>query len=149
MARTSHDEDISHLIGTPQQDAFIRKNRWAVVTTLRKDGSPSNSVVYYAHDGDEVIFSVTTSRLKAKTLLRDPRIAITCLDDGKPYGYVTVEGTVTIVSDDIVPGHVAINRVIRGRSFEPPEGFEARLRKEGRVLVRVHADRVSSVIHQA
>ncbi|MFQ5382489.1 MAG: PPOX class F420-dependent oxidoreductase, partial [Dehalococcoidia bacterium] len=109
------------MIGTPEQDVFVNEMKWAVVTTLRADGSPSNSVIFYARDGDTLVFSTTKDRLKARTLVRDPRIALTVLDEGPPYRFVTVEGTATIDDGDIVPGHVAINRTMRGGSFEPPE----------------------------
>ncbi len=134
------------MIGTPEQDAFIDKNRWAVVTTLRRDGTPSNSVIFYARDGDELIFSTTEGRLKAKTLRRDPRIAVTVLDEGAPHGFVTVEGTATVEDGDVVPGHVRINRAMRkDPAWEPPEDYRERLARDGRVVVRVRADRVSGV----
>ncbi|MBI5949628.1 MAG: PPOX class F420-dependent oxidoreductase [Chloroflexi bacterium] len=137
------------MIGTPDQDAFINKNKWAVVTTLRKGGAPSSSIIFYAREGDTLIFSTTESRFKAKSLRRDPRIAVCVLDEGAPYGYVTVEGTATIESDDIVPGHIAINKAMRGLAeFTPPEGFVERLRKEGRVIIRVTARRVSGVTNR-
>lgn len=136
------------MIGTPDQDAFINRNKWAVVTTLRKDGSPSSSVIFYAREGDTLFFSTTVSRLKGKTVKRDPRINICVLDEGAPFGYVTVEGTATIEAQDIVPGHVAINRVMRGGEFTPPEGFEARLRADGRVIIRLRAERVSGVVNR-
>jgi len=51
------------MIGTAEQDAFINKNKWGVVTTLRADGTPSNSVIFYARDGDDLVFSTTKSRV--------------------------------------------------------------------------------------
>ncbi len=134
------------MLGTPDQDSFVSEMKWAVVTTLRTDGSPSNSVVFYAREGDALFFSTTMDRLKARTLARDSRIALTVLDEGPPYRFVTVEGTAELDDGDIVPAHVAINRVMRGGSFDPPEGFEQRLRDQERVIVRVHADRVSGVV---
>ncbi len=137
------------MIGTPDQDAFINKNKWGVVTTLRKGGAPSSSVIFYAREGDTLIFSTTESRLKAKSLRRDPRIAVCVLDEGAPFGYVTVEGRATFESGDIVPGHIAINKAMRGVSeFTPPEGFLERLRSEGRVIIRVTAERVSGVTNR-
>ena len=56
------------MIGSTEQDAFVRAMRWCSVTTLRKDGSPTSSVVFYAVEGDELIFSTTADRLKARTL---------------------------------------------------------------------------------
>jgi PPOX class probable F420-dependent enzyme len=101
------------MIGTPEQDAFINKNRWGVVTSLRKDGSPTNSVIFYAREGDELIFSTTLSRLKATTLMHDPRIALTVLDEGQPFGYVTIEGTATVQQDDIIPPHIQLHKAMR------------------------------------
>ena len=40
------------MIGTAEQDAFIREHLYSVVTTLRRDGSPSNSVIFTVADGD-------------------------------------------------------------------------------------------------
>ncbi|MGH2632700.1 MAG: TIGR03618 family F420-dependent PPOX class oxidoreductase [Tepidiformaceae bacterium] len=134
------------MIGTPEQDAFINKNRWAVVTSLRKDGSPASSVVFYARLGDELLFSTTSGRLKAKTLHADPRVTIAVLDEGAPFGYVTVEGKATIPDTEIVAGHITINRAMRGEpDWQPPEGFEERLRAEGRVVIHIAAERVSGV----
>ncbi|MCL6643930.1 MAG: PPOX class F420-dependent oxidoreductase [Dehalococcoidia bacterium] len=135
------------MIGTPEQDALLRQLRWAVVTTLRADGSPASSVVFYAVDGDTIIFSTTADRLKARTLARDPRIAVTALDEGAPHRFVTVEGRAEIDRDDLVPGHVLVNRAMRrDPAWEPPPGFEERLRRDGRVIIRVHPQRVSGVI---
>ena len=136
------------MIGTAEQDAFINANRWAVVTSIRRDGTPTNSVIFYAREGDELIFSTTETRLKAKTIRRNPNIAITILDEGAPFRFVTVEGKATIQAEDIVPGHVAVNKAMRREDFTPPEGFEAGLKAAGRVLIRLKATRVSGVTNR-
>ena len=137
------------MLGTPDQDAFINSQKWASVTTLRADGSPSSSIIFFARDGDTLFFSTTNDRLKARTLRRDPRIAVCVLDEGAPFRFVTVEGTATIDEAGIVPGHIAINRAMReDPAWQPPEGFAERLQREGRVIVRVHADRVSGVVNR-
>lgn len=133
------------MIGTPAQDAFINRQKWAVATSLRADGSPSSSVVFFAREGDTLIFSTTRDRLKGKTIARDRRVALCVLDEGAPYGYVTVEGNATIEEDDLVAKHVAINRVMRGGEFVPPPDFEERLVRDGRIIVRLSAVRVSGV----
>lgn len=136
------------MIGTPEQDAFITENRWAVVTSLRADGTPTNSVIFYAREGDELLFSTTESRLKTKTIRKNPNVAITILDEGAPFRFVTVEGKATIQTEDIVPGHVAVNKAMRREEFSPPEGYEAGLKSAGRVLIRLKASRVSGVTNR-
>ncbi len=134
------------MIGTPEQDDFISKNTRAVVTTLRRSGAPASSLIAFARDGDDLIFSTRKPTLKVKTLTRDPRVNL-CVLDGDGSGFVSVEGTATIETDDIVSKHIAINRAMRGQpDWTPPEGFEARLRNEERVVVRVRAQRVSGVV---
>ena len=47
---------------TPEQAAFLRSHRLAVLATGRRDGSPQVSTM--AYDGDHVVMSVTTDRAK-------------------------------------------------------------------------------------
>lgn len=137
------------MIGKPDQDAFIRSMKSAIVTSLRKDGSPATSLIFYALDGDDLLFSTTADRLKARTLKRDPRVAVTVLDEGAPYRYVSVEGTATVIDGDIVPDHIAINRAMRNQpDWQPPEGWEETLRQQGRVVIRVKPQRVSGVVQR-
>jgi len=133
------------MIGTPEQDEFISKNRRAVVTTLRRSGAPASSLIVFARDGDDLIFSTRKPTLKVKTIARDPRLDL-CVLDGNGSGFVSVEGTATVETEGIVPKHIAINRAMRGQpDWMPPEGFEERLANEGRVVIRVRAQRVSGV----
>lgn len=137
------------MIGTEAQDAFVRRNKWGVVTTLRRDGSPTNSVIFYFLDGDTLVFSTTDDRLKAKTIRNDNRTAVTALDEGEPFGYVTIEGTAEVQETELVPGHVELNRAMRGDpAWEPPADFAERLSSQGRVLIRVHAERVHGVTNR-
>ncbi|MEO8540719.1 MAG: PPOX class F420-dependent oxidoreductase [bacterium] len=137
------------MIGTPEQDAFVRAMKSAIVTSLRKDGSPTTSLIFYAVDGDDLLFSTTRDRIKTKTLKRDPRAVLTVLDEGAPYRYVSVEGIATVVEADVVPDHIAINRAMRGApDWRPPEGYEETLRAQGRVVIRVKPERVSGVVNR-
>jgi PPOX class probable F420-dependent enzyme len=137
------------VIGNADQDKFVREMKSAIVTTLRRDGSPSTSLVFYALDGDDLLFSTTADRLKAKTLSRDPRAAVTVLDEGAPYRFVSVEGRATVERDDIIPGHIAVNRVMRNApDWQPPEGYEETLRSQKRVIIRVTPERVSGVVNR-
>lgn len=136
------------MIGNADQDAFINSSKWAVVTTLRKDGSPTSSVIFFARDGDELLFSTTEDRLKTKTVDNDPRMSLCVLDEGAPHGYVTVEGPATVQRDNVIEAHKLILKVMRGPDAEPPEGYAERLEKERRLIIRLKADRVSGVVNR-
>lgn len=137
------------MIGTEEQDTFIREHRFAIVTTLRKDGSPTNSAVFVVLDGDDITFSTTADRLKTRTIENDSRVAVTLADGAEPYRYLTVEGRGSIQRDNIVPMHIALNRMMRGdAAWEPPESFEATLKQQGRLIVRVKSQRVSGILNR-
>ena len=80
---------------------------------------------------------------------RDPRAVVTVLDEGAPYRYVSVEGRATVERDDIIPGHISVNRVMRNSpDWQPPEGYLETLRSQGRVIIRVTPQRVSGVVNR-
>ncbi len=56
--------------------AYAAGRRNALLTTLRSDGRPQQSVVFYLVDGDRFTMSLTATRAKTKNLRRDPRAAL-------------------------------------------------------------------------
>ena len=49
---------------TPDEETFLNEHRLCVVTTLRADGSPPSTPVYYVNEGGKLYISVTKSRKK-------------------------------------------------------------------------------------
>ena len=56
--------------------AYADGRRNALLTTLRQDGRPQQSVIFYLLDGDRFTISLTATRAKTKNLRRDPRAAL-------------------------------------------------------------------------
>ena len=56
--------------------AFASGRRNALLTTLRSDGRPQQSVVFYLLDGNRFTMSVPATRAKTRNLRRDPRAAL-------------------------------------------------------------------------
>jgi len=56
--------------------AYAAGRRNALLTTLRQDGRPQQSVIFYLLDGDRFTISLTATRAKTKNLRRDPRAAL-------------------------------------------------------------------------
>ncbi len=77
---------------TDRQRAFLDGAHHAIVATLRRDGTPSQSIVWYVRDGDTLWISVRPDSVKAKHIARDPRVSVlvASVDGG---GYLRIEGT--------------------------------------------------------
>ncbi len=88
-ATTSLDT-AAHL--SPEFRAWLlEKLRWPVLATIGKDGTPSQSVVWFDLDPAEDVVLVNTlaGRLKHRHLQRDPRVSL-CFEDETHY--LTIEG---------------------------------------------------------
>ena len=75
-----------------QQQEFLRNPYYGVVTTLREDGSPHNTVVWVDVDEDAVIFNTAEGRAKPDHLRQDARAAMTVIDPRNPYKWLAVSG---------------------------------------------------------
>lgn len=77
---------------TDRQCAFLDGAHHAVVATLRRDGTPSQSIVWYVRDGDTLWVSVRPDSVKARHIDREPRVSILVASaDGA--SYLRIEGT--------------------------------------------------------
>lgn len=116
--------------------------RTAKLAVRRADGRTHVTPVWFALDGDDVMFSTDSGSVKAKALRRDPRVTM-CVDDQEPpYSYVMLEGTVTI-SEDL--GELRRWATIIGGRYmgaDRAEEFGARNGVPGELLVRLDVTNV-------
>ncbi len=135
------------MIGSnPEQDQFVTEHRWAVLTSLRKDGQPVSSVVAYARDGDTLVVSTPGATFKRRSLARDPRATLCIVSNAEPFNFVSVEGRVAVETTDIEGGTRLVFANIAATGYPEPEDLPAWLEAQQRVLLRLHPERVSGVI---
>jgi PPOX class probable F420-dependent enzyme len=115
-----------------QAKLFLDKN-FAVVATLKPDGSPQTSIVWIDWDGENVVFTTKPTRAKGKYLERDPRVSIIVIDHDDPYRYVEVQGTAVLDTAGADEHIHKLSRKYRGTEYPDPSG---------RVLVRVRPEHV-------
>ncbi len=130
----------------PAFENFISENRWAVLTSLRKDGHPVSSWVAYARQGDTLVVSTPGRTFKRRSLARDPRVTLLISNDAAPFNYVSVEGTADIETEDLVGPTRAVFANIKDMGFDEPADLEQWLSDQERVIIRIQPQRVSGVI---
>ncbi len=72
----------------------------AHVATIGPDGEPQSNPVWFGWDGEFLQFSQTTANQKYRNLGRDPRIALSIVDQTNPYRYLEIRGTVERIDPD-------------------------------------------------
>jgi PPOX class probable F420-dependent enzyme len=74
------------------QDFLWYGTRTLKVATIQANGSPHVVPVWFVLDGDDVVFSASSSSLKIHNLRRRPEAAV-CVDDERPpFGFVSARG---------------------------------------------------------
>jgi PPOX class probable F420-dependent enzyme len=81
---------------SPAVRAFLDEKRFASLATINPDGSPQQTVMWYAVHGDHILMNTKRGRRKDRNLIRDPRASI-CIEDGQRF--VTIAGTVQMIED--------------------------------------------------
>ncbi|HXQ59819.1 MAG TPA: PPOX class F420-dependent oxidoreductase [Acidimicrobiales bacterium] len=115
------------------------------LATVRADGRPHVAPIWFALDGEVVVFSTGEQTVKGRALRRDGRAAM-CVDDERPpFVFVTVQGTVELVDD-----RAELRRwagIIGGRYMgeERADAFAERNAVPGELLVRLRAHRITAV----
>ncbi|MES1247219.1 MAG: PPOX class F420-dependent oxidoreductase [Actinomycetota bacterium] len=119
---------------TDAQKALFEAPNYAVVTTLRPDGSPHSTVVWIELDEDGVpAFNTTTARVKGENLSADPRVAVLVVQGGDFYRWVSVDGDVELTLDG---AEEQIDRLSHKYDDKPWTYVEGQERVTVRVLPR-------------
>jgi PPOX class probable F420-dependent enzyme len=79
---------------------LLERPLFAHLATLRPDGSPQSSVMWFAWDGTRALFSHTSTRQKYRNLLRDGRVSFHIQDPQNPYRTLEVRGRVESMDPD-------------------------------------------------
>jgi PPOX class probable F420-dependent enzyme len=74
---------------------------FAHLATVRPDGSPQSSVMWFAWDGTQARFSHTRTRQKYRNLVHEPRCSFHVQDPGNPYRTLEVRGRVESIVPDV------------------------------------------------
>ena len=77
---------------TEVRQFLLAGTRTATIATIGRDGHPHVVPVWFTLDGQDMVFSTSSSSAKAKNLWRDPRVALSVDDDTPPFAFVTVKG---------------------------------------------------------
>jgi len=73
---------------------------FAHLATVRPDGSPQSSVMWFDWDGERIRMTHTKTRQKFRNLAEEPRVAMSIADPRDGYRFLEVRGAVESVDDD-------------------------------------------------
>jgi predicted pyridoxine 5'-phosphate oxidase superfamily flavin-nucleotide-binding protein len=123
---------------------FLETPRVAYLSTIDLQGYPHTVPVWFAVDGDDLVFSATKGRARVKHILANPKGAVTIGGNlGEAEGYL-IKGEFKTEED---PSHGSRNQIIRRYISDEIalERFLARVEGEERFIFRLIPKKVIRV----
>jgi PPOX class probable F420-dependent enzyme len=137
---------VARKMTTDEVRAFLTQGtRTGKVATTRADGRPHVAPIWFVLDGEDVVFMTGADTVKGKTLLRTARAALVVDLEAPPFGFVAVEGPVTLSRDvaEMLPFSIAIARRYVGE--DKADEFGRRNAVDGELLVRLRMETVTAL----
>jgi len=121
---------------------LMEQVRTAKLATVRKDGRPHVTPVWFILDGDTLVFTTWHTSIKAVNIRRDGRVCL-CVDDEKPpFSYIQIEGIAVMSADSGALKYWSTRIAGRYMGEELAEAYGKRNSVEGELLVRITPTKV-------
>ena len=118
---------------------IIEGKNFAYIATSMPDGSPHTSPVWIDRDGDTLLINTVPGRVKQRNVSRDPRVAISMVQEKSPYRHLFMRGRVIEQTKEGALDH--INRLARKYL-----GKEYTWEDRNRIILRIKPEYVKMVL---
>jgi len=113
------------------------------------DGRPLVAPIWFLVEDDTLVFNTGATTAKGRAFARDQRVAL-CVDlQEPPYGFVQVQGSVTMSEDAEELLRTATALAARYMGADRAEAFGRRNAVPGELVVRLHPSRVVAALDMA
>jgi len=129
-------------IFTPEQEAFLREQKWAVLATGRLDGSPQVSTIGYDWNGVDLVCSVKSFTAKWKNALRQPRVALVVNEGHKQ---LVIYGRADGIDQDPERTELTqrVMQRLSGKEVPKSEGLMKGLDEQKRTVLRITPEKAT------
>jgi len=123
---------------------FVDANTVGVLATSSPAGRPRQSLVYFTREGDRLLISTLSDRLKAEEVRRSGWASLCVMGHEPPYPSATFSGPAEILTENIGESTATVMQRIT-RAAEPPEPMsDEALAEVGRVILAITVERVTA-----
>jgi PPOX class probable F420-dependent enzyme len=120
------------------RELFEGKN-FPFLSSLMKDGSPHVTPTWVDIEDDNILINTALGRIKQTNISRDPRIALSIIDQDNQYEMVTVRGKVT----EQITGDVAEKHIDKlARKYINLDKYPRRSKNEQRVILKIKPEKI-------
>lgn len=82
-------------------DSYLSESNIANLVTLRQDGSPHVSPIWYQYENNQLFMICDQGSIKANNIKKDSRVAISIAKNIEPYKYILIEGSANLIEQGV------------------------------------------------
>jgi len=132
-------ERSSAKLSDPQIKVLFERKNFAFLSSLMKDGSPHVTPTWVDIEDDNILINTALGRIKQENISRDPRIALSIIDQDNQYEMVTIRGKVT----EQITGDVAEKHIDKlARKYTNMDKYPRRAKGEKRVILKIKPEKI-------
>ena len=128
------------MIMEPKLEEFLQKHRFGILTTIKKNGAPQSTAVYYLYEDGKLLISANKWKQKTRNIQRDPRVTLCVLDEQPTRRYLQVSGRAVVTEEDLVE---TSTRIFRRFQSEIREDFPQWLKEQQRIILVLTPEQVA------
>lgn len=121
--------------------ALLELPAFATLTTLRPDGAPHTTIMWYRLADETLRMIAPASAAKVHNLARDPRLSVVVTHPENGYHYLELRGRAELVRDDAA-ARAELRRIAARYIGDRADAFTDALSDAPRVLIVVRPERV-------
>jgi len=126
-------------LSDPSIRKFFESKNFVFLSSLMEDGSPHVTPTWVDIENGNILINTAIGRVKQKNILRDPRIAISAVDQYNQYEMITVRGKVIEqITRDAAEKH--IDKL--AKKYIGKDKFPGRSKGEERVILKIKPEKV-------
>jgi PPOX class probable F420-dependent enzyme len=123
----------------PRIREFFEGKNFAFLSSLMKDGSPHVTPTWVDIEDDNILINTALGRIKQTNISRDPRIALSIINQDNQYEMVTIRGKVT----EQITGDVAEKHIDKlARKYINQDKYPRRSKNEQRVILKIKPEKI-------
>jgi PPOX class probable F420-dependent enzyme len=132
------DKQSTNLSDPQIKNLFNGKN-FAFLSTLMKDGAPQVTPVWIDIEDGNILVNTALGRVKQRNVSRDPRVALSIIDQNNQYDMVTIRGEVT----EQITGDKAEKHIDKlAKKYIGKDKYPWRSKTEKRVILKIKPGKV-------
>ena len=117
---------------------LLKEKNLVFLATTMKDGSPQVSPVWADFEDDHIMINTAEGRIKHTNVLRDPRVAISIVDQNNPLDMTAIRGVV----EKIIPDYDYLHANKLTKKYLGLDKYPFRRDGEKRIIFKIKPEKV-------